>query len=402
MREQGAVIPDLRHHWTLEPDITYLNHGSFGACPRAVLEAQTSWRNRLEREPVRFFTREAPMALAEARAALASFVRAPADSLAFVPNATTAINAVLRSFPIAPGDELIVSDQEYNASRNALDFVAKERGAIVVTARVPFPPHGPDDIIAAVMRAVSPRTRLALLDHVTSQTAIVFPITALAKELEGRGIAVLVDGAHAPGMLDLDVAAIGASFYTGNCHKWMCAPKGAAFLHVRDDRRECVRPAVISHGANAPVPRSERFRAEFDWMGTDDPSAALCVPTAIEFMDGLLPGGWRSVRARNHALLVEGRELVAAALGNPPLPATTMLGSMASLPIPASGRIEAPAGASALLADPLHDQLFDDHRIEVPLLHCPAHPGPMLRISAQLYNHLNDYERLAAALRAVL
>jgi isopenicillin-N epimerase len=402
MNESDSDAEDLRRCWTLDPEVVFLNHGSFGACPRDVLETQAEIRGRMEREPVRFFTRDAPVALAEARHVLGTFVGAPAESLAFVPNATTAINAVLRSFPIEPGDELIVTDQEYNASRNVLDFVAERHGARVVVAEIPFPPGGPQDVIDAVLKAVSPQTRLALLDHVTSQTALVLPIAELVRELEGRDIAVLVDGAHAPGMLPLDIAGIGASFYTGNCHKWLCAPKGAAFLQVREDRRTQVRPAVISHGANARVARKDRFRVEFDWMGTDDPSAALCIPAAIAFFRGLLPGGWQEVRARNHALLIEGRRIVADALGQPPLAATDMLGSMASLRIPEGSRLDGREAFSALDPDPLHDRLFDEYAIEVPVLRCPAHPGRMVRISAQLYNRRSDYERLAEALRAIL
>jgi isopenicillin-N epimerase len=399
---QASTTDDLRRHWTLDPDIVFLNHGSFGACPQPVLDAQAELRRRMEREPVRFFTREAPALLRDAREALGRFLGAAADGLAFVPNATTGINAVLRSFPIDAGDELIVTDQEYNASRNVLEYVAAERGAQVVVAELPFPPRGPEDVTRAVLAAVTPRTRLALLDHVTSQTATLLPIDELVHSLEGRDVAVLVDGAHAPGMRPLDLDRLGASVYTGNCHKWVCAPKGAAFLHVRQDRREAVRPAVISHGANARVPLSERFRAEFDWMGTDDPSPALCIPVAIDFLGGLLPGGWDELRARNHALLVEGRRIVAEALHDPPLVPESMLGSMASLRIPDGERFGEAPSAAPLQLDPLHDRLFRDHKIEVPILRCPAHPGRLIRISAQLYNRIEDYERLAAALRRIL
>jgi isopenicillin-N epimerase len=402
--DRARADGDLRRHWLLDPEVVFLNHGSFGACPRPVLEAQTELRLRMEREPVRFFTREGPRLLDAARRALADFIGAAPDGLAFVPNATTAINAVLRSFAIQAGDELIVTDQEYNASRNVLEFVAGRCGARVIVAAVPFPPRSPQDVIEAVLGAVTPRTRLALLDHVTSQTATVLPIAELVRELESRNIAVLVDGAHAPGMLPLDLDALGASFYTGNCHKWLCAPKGAAFLWVREDRRESVRPAVISHGANADVPRSERYRVEFDWTGTDDPSAVLAIPVALRFLGTLLPGGWDAVRAHNRALLLAGRRLVADALDHPPLVPEAMLGSMASLRIPAGERFDFAEDDRALplRLDPLHDRLFREFRIEVPVLRCPAHPGRLLRISAQLYNRIEDYERLADALREIL
>ncbi len=398
----GQRAAECARHWTLDPEITFLNHGSFGACPSPVLEAQRGIRERMEREPVRFLTRDAPSLLAEARRVLARFIGASPDDLAFVPNATTGLNAVLRSLPLAAGDELLVTDHAYNASRNALEYVADRCAARVVVVAIPFPIAAAEAVVEAVARAVTPRTRLALLDHVTSHTALVLPIRELICELESRGVAVLVDGAHAPGMLDLDVGALAPSFYAGNCHKWICAPKGAGFLWVREDRREGVRPAVISHGANAPVARSERFRAEFDWMGTADPSAALAVPEALRFFETLLPGGWAEVRARNRALALEARRLLADALGvELPCP-DEMIGSMAAVPLPASGRFPIPEGAHFFAANPLHDALFEQHRIEVPLPLDPSGKTRLVRISAQLYNTRDDYERLAAALLTLL
>jgi isopenicillin-N epimerase len=359
----------------------------------------------MERQPVRFLTRETPALLASAREVLARFIGASPENLAFVPNATSALNAGLRSLPLGAGDELLVTDHEYNASRNALDFVAERHGARVVVVAIPFPLESADALLDAVLQGVGPRTRLALLDHVTSATALVLPIGGWIRELEQRGVAVLIDGAHAPGMLDLDLEALAPSYYTGNCHKWLCAPKGAGFLWARADRREAVRPAVISHGANAPVPRSERFRAEFDWMGTSDPSAALAVPDAIACIGGLLAGGWAAVRERNRALAVEGRRILCEALGVEPACPEAMLGSMAAVELPASSRFPIAARAArgpVLGRDPLHDRLLDAHRIEVPVLLDPARRTRLVRISAQLYNRRADYERLAAALRAEL
>jgi isopenicillin-N epimerase len=389
-------------HWTLDPEIVFLNHGSFGACPSPVLEVQRGYQQQMEREPVRFFIREAPALLADARRALGQFIGASPDDLAFVSNATTGINAVLRSLSLAAGDELLVSNHEYNASRNALDYVASEKGARVVEVSIPFPVESADQIIEAVLRGVTANTRLALLDHVTSSTALVLPLQELIQALETRGVAVLVDGAHAPGMLDLDMEVLAASYYTGNCHKWMCAPKGAGFLWVRADRREGVRPAVISHGANAPVSKPERFRAEFDWMGTDDPSAIFSVPEAIRFMGEVMPGGWAELRSHNHALAVDGGRIIADAFGvEIPCP-EAMLGSMASIPLPASERFPPPLAGSELSQDPVHDALFDEYRIEVPILRTPVDSGRLVRVSAQLYNQREDYERLAAALVELL
>jgi isopenicillin-N epimerase len=398
----GRDEADLSRHWTLDPEITFLNHGSFGACPSPVLDAQRRFCAQMEREPVRFMTRDAPLLLAEAREALAQFVGASPEDLAFVPNATTGLNAVLQSLSLAAGDELLVTDHEYNASRNALEYVAARHGARIVVISISFPITGADAIFDAVLRSVTAKTRLALLDHVTSQTGLVLPIRELISELEARGVSVLIDGAHAPGMLDLDIDTMAPSYYTGNCHKWICAPKGAGFLWVRKDRREGVRPAVISHGANAPVPRSERFRAEFDWMGTADPSAALAVPDAIRFLGALLPGGWKEIRARNHALALAGRRLLADALEvELPCP-DEMIGSMAAIALPASSRFPIPESAHVFGQNPLHDALFREHRIEVPILLDPAGKTHLVRVSAQLYNTRDDYERLAAALLSLL
>jgi len=386
----------------LDPDVTFLNHGSFGACPSPVLEAQRRIRDRMEREPVRFLTREAPLLLAQAREALGRFIGASPDDLAFVPNATTGLNAVLQSLSLAAGDELLVTDHEYNASRNALEYAAARHGARVAVVAIPFPIASADAVVEAVVRGVTRKTRLALIDHVTSHTALVLPIRELIRELEARGVAVLVDGAHAPGMLDLDVSALAPSYYAGNCHKWICAPKGAGFLWAREDRREGVRPTVISHGANAPVPRSQRFRAEFDWVGTADPSAALAVPDAIRFFEALLPGGWAEVRARNHALALEARRLLADALRvEAPCP-DAMIGSMAALPLPASRRFPTSDAGHFLRANPLQEALFEEHRIEVPLTLDPSGKARLVRVSAQLYNTRGDYERLAAALLTLL
>jgi isopenicillin-N epimerase len=392
----------LAHHWTLDPGVTYLNHGSFGACPRPVLAAQQALRDQLEREPARFFNREAPILLLKALAELSRFVGAPATGLAFVRNVTTAINSVLRSIPLPAGAELLVTSHEYNATRNVLEYVAAERGCRVVVAEVPFPIAGPDAVLEAVLAKTSARTRLAVLDHVTSQTALVFPIERLVRELEARGVDVLVDGAHAPGMVELDIGALAPAWYAANCHKWLCAPKGVGFLWTREDRRAQVRPAVISHGANAPVPLERRYGIEFYWTGTDDITPALAVPAALRFLEELLPGGTPALRTRNRELALAGRRLVADSLGIPlPCP-DSMIGAMASLPVPRLSRFGAPSAVSALELDPLYDALFRDHQIEVPVLTCPAHPGRLLRISAQAYNSLGDYQKLATALRELM
>ena len=283
---------ELARHWDLDPAVRFLNHGSYGATPRVVLDAQRAWRDRMEREPVAFLARDLEPAMDAAREELAAFVGADAAGMAFVRNASTAIATVLGSLHLAPGDELLTTDHAYNAVKNQMERVAAQAGARVVIASVPFPGATPEAAAAAILAAASSRTRLAVLDHVTSATALRLPIRELVAELDARGIDTLVDGAHAPGMLPLDVDTIGAAFYAANCHKWLCAPKGSGFLHVRFDHRDRIGPLVVSHGATSPRTDRSRFHLEFDWTGTDDPTAYLTVPDAIRFGAGLLPGGW--------------------------------------------------------------------------------------------------------------
>jgi isopenicillin-N epimerase len=395
----GRVRNAIRFRWSLDPSVTFLNHGSFGACPIPILQHQSALRARMERQPVQFFVRDLEGLLDEARAGLGRFIGVPAADLAWVPNATTAVNSVLRSLELAAGEELLTTDHEYNACRNVLEFVARRSGAKVIVATIPFPLGSPGEVIQAVMERVTDRTRIALLDHVTSQTALVLPIAELVGELRARGVETLVDGAHAPGMLELNVEAIGAGWYTGNCHKWICAPKGAAFLYTRPDLQSITRPAIISHGANSPRSDRSRYLVEFDWTGTDDPTPMLCVPEAIRFMGEILPGGWPALMSNNHQLALRGRDVLCRLLGiRPPCP-DEMIGSIASVPLPdGSGEVS----NSPLYADPLQDELLERFQIEVPVIPWPAPPGRLIRVSGQVYNRDGDYEALARALRTLV
>lgn len=389
-------IAQIRTLWSLDPKITFLNHGSFGACPVPVLEQQRSLRAQLEREPVDFFVHALEPLVDEARQTLASFVGANPDSLAFIPNATTGISTVLRSLTFQPEDELLTTSHEYNASRNALDFVAQRAGARVVVADLPFPIQSADQVVEAVLKQVSSRTRLLLIDHITSQTGLILPIEALVQKLAVHGIEVLVDGAHAPGMIPLQLDALGVAYYTGNCHKWLCAPKGAAFLYVRPDRQDLIRPLVISHGANSPRRDRSRFHLEFDWLGTLDPTPYLCVPAAIQFLGGLLPGGWPELMQHNHQTVLKARQKLCEALQLiTPSPAE-MTGSMAVLPLPeqfSDSRLPA-----SRLPTSLQNLLFDRFQIQVPVIPSPTSEQQLLRISAQIYNTSEDYDDLARAL----
>jgi isopenicillin-N epimerase len=394
-------VSAFRDHWLLDPAITFLNHGSYGACPRTVLDVQTEWRARMEREPVHFFTRELEPALDEVRSVVATFVRCYAEDLAFVPNATTGVSSVLGSLAWSAGDELLTTDHAYNAVKNALDHTAARSGARVVTVAVPFPCTSPGEVVERVLSAVTPRTRLAVLDHITSPTALVLPIAELVRELEARGVDTLVDGAHAPGQLDLDLRTLGAAYYTGNFHKWCCTPKGAALLYVRRDRRAQVHPLVTSHGASALRRDRSRFHLEFDWTGTQDPSAVLSVPAALSFLSKLLPGGWEALRDHNHGLVVAARRVLMRTLGGGEPCPEEMLGSMAALPLP-DARPDARPTGSALYPDELQDRLVREHDIQVPIIPWPAAPKRLVRVSAQLYNELPQYEKLAAALERLV
>jgi isopenicillin-N epimerase len=386
--------------WTLDPSVTHLNHGSFGACPAPVLAVQREWRDRLEREPVAFLDRRLEGHLDRARAALGAFLGADPGGLAFVPNATAASNAVLHSLRFEPGDELLSADHEYNATLNTMRSAADRDGARVVLAALPFPTAGDDEIVDAVLAAVTPRTRLAVLSHVTSPTGLVLPIERLVRELEARGVDTLVDGAHAPGMVSLALDALGAAYYTGNGHKWLCGPKGAAFLWVRADRRERIHPSIVSHGANATRTDRPRFRLEFDWVGTGDPTAALTLPAAIDWMAALDPGGWPAVMAANRALALEARDRLVAALGIATPAPDAMVGSMVSVSLPGLRTHE--DGVR------LQRKLYDEDRVEVPVVPWPVlaararqtdPPAAVLvRVSAQRYNDSGDIDRLVDAL----
>jgi len=386
-------------YWGLDPDVVFLNHGSFGACPLRVLERQQELRAELEREPVEFLYRRFEPRIDEARGALGRFVGADADDIAFVSNATTGVNTVLRSLDFEPGDELLTTDHEYNACRNVLDFVAERWRAKVVVASVPFPLSSETEVVDRVLSAVTGKTKLLLIDHVTSATGVIFPLERLVRPLAERGIDTLVDGAHAPGMLPLRIEELGAAYYTGNCHKWMCTPKGSAFLHVRRDRQHLVRPLVISHGANSPRTDRSRFRLEFDFSGTDDPTPYLCIPEAIAFFEKVLPGGWDEVRSRNHALALRGREILQEALSIPSPAPESMLGSLAAVPLPdRRDGVELPP----MSLDPISKELFEKHRIETLVSVWPRSPKRVLRASAQLYNDESQFRTLARALSEAL
>jgi isopenicillin-N epimerase len=390
--------------WRLDPAVTYLNHGSYGACPVQVLQVQQAWRERMELEAVRFLSNELDDLLAGARREIGAFLHADPDGLAFVPNATTGINAVLQSLRFEPGDELLTDDHEYNAIVNVMRAVAERDGARVVIAPIPFPIHDPKEALDAFLDAVTPRTRIVVVSQVTSPTAIVLPVAELVAELDARGIDTIVDGAHAPGMIPVDVTALGAAYWTANAHKWLCAPKGSAMLWVREDRRDRIHPVVVSHGANDRSGRS-RYRAEFDWVGTADPTAYLSIPAAIRWMEAHAPdgGGWPAVMAANHALALAGRDLLAAALGVEPPAPDSMLGSMAALPVPGLAGDDDAARLWRALQTVGYQVPVGGWPVPAARSAVDAPPRLVLiRISAQLYNEPDEYVGMAGALARIV
>lgn len=388
----------FRRHWALAPGVVFLNHGSFGACPVPILEKQAELRARMEAEPVQFLWRRYEERLEPSRQALANFIGARSRDVVFIGNATTGVNAVVRSIDWRAGDGILTTSCDYNACRNALHAAVRDTGAKVVVAKVPFPLESEDAIVEAIVHAATARTRLAMIDYVTSDTALVFPIHRIVRELEARGIDTLVDGAHAPGMCPLNLTELQPAYFTGNLHKWVCAPKGAAFLWAREDRQAALLPAVVSHGLNRPRPGFTEFQDRFDWAGTLDPTPWFCVGDALAWMGALLPGGWAELRQRNHELAIEARRELAVALNvEPPCP-ESMLGSMAALPLPAGLQAREPGGK----IDDEQLRLYDEFGIEVPLSRLAGStPRRWLRISAQIYNTPDDYRFLARALKTI-
>lgn len=391
----GSAADGARSLWALDTAVRHLNHGSFGAVLNEVLELQSEWKRRFEADPTHFVFRDLQPAMDRARDAVAAFVGADPLLVAPVRNATTGVASVLRSFEplLASGDQLLTTTHDYNAVRQILRFTAERTGAEVVVARVPFPIEGAGQVTEAVLGAVNSRTRLAVIDHVTSPTALVFPIQEIVAVLEPE-IPVLVDGAHGPGQVTVAVDDLGASWYTGNLHKWVCAPKGAGFLHTRADRIEMTIPAVISHGYNAVVEGPEgRYRGLFDWLGTDDFSAWAVVPDVLRLVGGLGTGGWEGVMKRNHDLVLEGRSVISEAV-DVRLPAPDeMVGSMASVRLPdAVG--PGPGGDLS----PIMDDLFDAG-FSALVMNWPEWPSQLLRLSAHLHNSIDDYLALGEYLR---
>lgn len=387
-------------HWLLDPEIVFLNHGSYGACPVPVLEAQRRYRDRMEREPVRFFMIDVERMLDAARRAVAEFVNCDVEGLAFLPNVTQAVATVIDNLRLEPGDEVLVNDHEYSACISTFTKAAKRQGARVVKASIPFPTPSADAIHDAIMGAVTERTRVVLISHITSPTALVFPAARLVESCRARGVEVILDGAHATGQIPLDVRAVNAHYYTANLHKWPGCPKGTAFLWVHPERRESFEPLALSARAHLNRTDRDRFRCLFDYIGTDDYTGFLAVPDALEFM-GSLEGSWEALLKRNRALALEGRRILCDALGCEPATPDELVGTMATVVVPGVGL---PSGGTApgKYEDPLQERLVENHRVQVPVWSLPSQGRRLLRISCQAYNSREQIVYLGAALKKEL
>lgn len=382
--------------WALDENVSHLNHGSFGATPIEVLVHQGELRSVMEANPVSFMLETYQPALDEVRNSVASFVGADSGGVVFVPNATYGVNSVLRSMEdhLAPGAEIMVTDHGYNACTNAVRVSAEKAQCDVVVAEIPLPVVDVDGITRSILDRVTNKTALVVIDHVTSPTGLIMPVAEIVQALE-PDIPVLIDGAHAPGMVPIYLESLGASFYAANCHKWMCAPKGSGFLYVSPRHRDRTYSVAVSHGYNGGWPGGEsRFHDQFDWTGTDDPTARLSVGFALEVMGSHRPDGWDGIRSSNHQLVLDGRAVINSKLGARPLIPDAMIGSIASIEIPPQ------PGESKSIFDPLMLALRHEHHIEVPVFNWPDQSRRLLRISAQQYNDISQYERLADALVA--
>ncbi len=372
----------LRSQWLLDPDVIFLNNGSFGATPISVLQTQHHWQEQFEREPIAFVGRSLHRELRAAAATMAAFMGARGEDVVFVDNATTGVNAVLRSLLplLKPGDQLLTTSHVYNAVRQTMRYVAELAGAEYVEVPIPFPLDSADEVIERVRDALTEHTRFALFDHITSPTGLVFPVEQLVRLCKERGIWVMIDGAHAPGMIPLHLEQLNADWYTGNFHKWLFAPKGCSFLWTAPQWQPQTHPTVISHGYG------RGYLAEFDFTGTKDWSAYLSAPAGLEFLEML---GVEQARRYNRSLALFAQELLSQTLGiAPPAPAE-MIAFLAAVPLPSGD-------ASDEEAQRLHDWLFDEQRIEVPIF---QHGGKLiLRTASQVYNEVDEYRYLADVL----
>ena len=378
----------LRQDFLIDPDVTFLNHGSFGACPTPVFECYQAWQRELERQPVEFLGRRQKALLAEARQTLATYLNVGANDVVYLPNVTTALNVVARSLPLKAGDEILTSDHEYGAIERTWTFLNEASQAKLVVQKLPHTLQDPEDVVETIWQGVTDNTRVLFLSHITSPTAVRLPIEPLIERARARGIWTVIDGAHAPGQIDLDLSAMQVDFYGGNCHKWLSSPKGAGFLYARPEVQSLVEPLVVSWGWRPRDAWSTPFVDAIQRQATHDISAYLSVPAAIEYQQR---HDWPTVRQECHELARLARLGMAELTGIEPYVADDprWFAQMATMPLPMDVDV-----------DDLKRRLYDEHRIEIPVSRWGDAPG--LRISIQGYNTRADVERLLSAVQACL
>ena len=392
------TTPNYSSHiknWGLDKDITFLNHGSFGATPIPILKKQRELQDQMESEPVRFMIRELEPLWDTARAITAKFLGTNAKDLVFVKNTTMGVNTVFHSLKLEKGDEVLITNHTYGACLNTIKYYSELFGYAVKVVKIPFPMKDEAEMINALESGITSKTKLLFIDHVTSASGTIFPVEKIVPVFKNKGIDVFVDGAHAPGMLDLNIDAIGADYYVGNCHKWICSPKGSAVLVVRSDKQKNVQALQISHIYD----RSKEWAKQFFWPATDDYTNYLSVPEAIKFMGNLFPGGWKELREHNKGLILHARKSISRIFETGlPVP-DSMTGSIGNICI---GKAELPPYGFNFI-HPVQEQLYSKYKIEVPIIVFPRE-NPMLwvRPAAQAYNDVSQYEYLAEALKEIL
>jgi len=386
---------EFSHLWALDTGAIYLNHGSFGACTKYILERQSEYRNRLESQPMRFMIRQLEGMINIAREKVAAFVNSDPADLVFVQNATAGVNTVFRSLKFQPGDEILFTNHIYFACRQLLEYIAESTGAVLVEVKYDIPVSLPGNITEAVLSKVSPRTKIALIDHLTSATALIQPVKEIVMELHKRGVDTMVDGAHAPGSIPLDLKNLGAAYYTANCHKWLCSPKSAALLYVRKDKQKPIVPLIVSHAGHKADPFAERFF----WQGTLDPTPVLCAADSIEYMASLMPGGWDAIMKRNHDVCIQAKDLMCRELGLIPSCPDEMNAGMSTIELPDIGEIDPPDYKTCNV---LQNKIYLQYNLELPIWYWSQPQRRITRISVQLYNSLEQFSYAAKILRQFL
>ena len=395
---KSIPIPSpLIKHFRLDPEVIYLNHGSFGACPTQVVEAQQRYRDRVEADAMRFYLYDFWGMVDRSREALGELINAQPQDLVFVNNATTAVATVLHNLTLEPGDELIVTDLEYPACRNNFDMTAQRTGAKVVVAEIQWEGICEDSIVEAILTKVTTRTKLVLISLIASATAVRMPVERIIRELKALGVETLLDAAHGPGCIPMDIDGWGAAYTTGNGHKWLCSPKGVAFLHVRHDLQTGFRPMVLSNHAQsleAACGRTKRsaLNHEFDYMGTDDRSGVLSIVDSIAFLNQILPGGIDEVMAHNRKLCLQARDLLCGLFGTKPPVPDSMTGPLAVIDAP----------PTSMEPGVLRERLFAEYRLETMIVRSPKGNGLLVRVSPQVYNSIEQYTYLGHAIMEII